>query len=87
MFAPCGEIHDPRLFSRGTRLAEVPADFRGISWAEWERLCEKSWENAPQPRDWPLPEDRAWYRRGLATARSNYGMAGVPPSYDRRNKE
>jgi hypothetical protein len=68
-----GEIRDPRLFTRGATLADVPPDFRGIGWAEWERLRERSWQQVPLPDWWVPPEQRVWYRKGIATSISNYG--------------
>jgi len=67
------QIRDPRIFTRGTTLAEVPPDFRGISWKEWLRLVEASWKSEPQPKDWQPIEERKWYRKAVATPRDNYG--------------
>ncbi|HZC05337.1 MAG TPA: hypothetical protein VE338_06825 [Ktedonobacterales bacterium] len=41
--------------------------------------------SAEPPTGWPAIEDRAWYKRGIATprARAGYGMGSVQPSDER----
>lgn len=80
------------VFSRGTRLAEVPADARGAAWSRFEDWTRfdlsrqfKEWANAPAPlknRRWIDSEDptikRAGFGKGrVATERDSYGLKGV----------
>jgi len=67
------QIQDARLYSHGTKLADVPPDFHGISWNEWLKLREAFWKTQPQPRSWPPLEERQWFKRPVATARDAYG--------------
>jgi hypothetical protein len=64
------------LYSRGTKLAEVPPEARGISWREWERL-----EDAAARENYAKSLAVGWEpplsRKHIWTPRDSYGLTGV----------
>jgi len=63
-----------QIYSRGTKLADVPPDFRGISLLEWsQRDMREQCDAALKLKIWGDPKDRKWYQRAVATPRDNYG--------------
>ena len=63
------------LFSPGSHLSDVPADFRGMPLKEWQRkTIEKQAEEyraTLDPADAPLSKKAVW------TPRDSYGIKGL----------
>lgn len=66
------------LFTSGSKLSEVPPDFRGIEYGVWRglRLRQMSADYAPVREAKPMPEsNRRWVgNKIIATARDGYGI-------------
>jgi hypothetical protein len=61
------------LFSKGTKLEEVPPEFRGISYDQWRmlNLTEQAEDYRRSPQ--PVPEVA---KRAISTTRDDYGVKG-----------
>ena len=62
------------LAPRGTRLCDLPADFRGLSWREFE---ESVWADRRAERI-AAAELAPAQTRPIATARDRYGWRSLP---------
>ena len=62
------------LFTRGSKLSDVPPDFRGMPYREWRRLemarQAERYRAKLDPAEAPLSKQRIW------TPRDGYGMKG-----------
>ena len=62
------------VFPKGTRMSDVPADFRGIGFRQWraQDIAEQCSEYLSKlnPEDAPLSKQRLW------NPRDGYGMKG-----------
>lgn len=67
-----------RLYPRGTRLADVPPNFRGVSYVQW---LFSALADAPRTMTGVSLADKP-----VSTGRSDYGMGGVRGSYRRHDE-
>lgn len=71
----------PDLFSPGTRLSEIPPDFRGISWCEFynRQIAERGEKARAEWRGTHPGEDAPIMRQALHTKRDDYGRKSAGP--------
>lgn len=65
----------PEIYPHTATLADIPAQFRGVSWARWEALQWAAWrEKAARS-----PFDRAAWEAAhpVQTSRDRYGWRGL----------
>jgi len=70
------------LFSTGSHLADVPADFRGMPMSRW--LSMQITEECSKYVATLDPEKAPLNRKAVWTPRDDYGMKGVRTSFARK---
>jgi len=78
------------LYPSGTKLVDVPPEFHGMSWKEWNRLKLKNQADkylaacdaaGPQTegalRDWKHSKGQEWRGRAIHGPRDDYGSKSL----------
>ncbi len=66
-----------KLAPEGTRLCDLPPNWRGISWEEYKQNCMRLILTAPAPEEEDKPEPEI-NRKPISTQLDNYGWRSLP---------